>query len=123
MGILDDIINADVAQVFTNPDDFGEEITYLPHASSDDGHPSHAFNATVIRDPLEVLKYLPRGKVAPKMVVIVPRSDDPDVGRSSINPQVDRIRVAYRKDKPADTGPHTVMEILNQDGGWTLAVN
>lgn len=89
MGILNDIISDLDAYAFTDPDAFGEEVTFTPRNGV-----ARTINADVQRDPPVEIS-VPGGQARrPKMIVTL--RNHATLGASSIDSGGDTITVAYR---------------------------
>lgn len=114
MGILNSIISDLDAAAFTDPDLFGEEVTYTPRG----GEP-RTINADVQRDPPVEID-LPGGQARrPKMIVTI--RNHATLGADAIDSGGDTITVAYRLGGTAQA--HAVGAPLASDEGcWKLPV-
>src|SRR4051812_19063039 len=83
---LRDLMADDAANVFCNPDDFGEPVTYTPF-----GGAARAINAVVWRFPPK--EGDARGH---RMRIMVANSATTGIASSEVNPSGDTVTLAYR---------------------------
>jgi hypothetical protein len=114
MGAFNDILIADAA-AFTNPDEFGEEVTYTPLMPTA-SNPIRAINALVIRHPPRPMNASPQW-IAPKMMVQVANDATLGITPTQLDTGGDTITVAYKMGGTAQAYKIQLADGAGVDGG------
>jgi hypothetical protein len=111
MGILDDQLACDAANIFCDPDEFGEAVTYTNSGGA------WPINVQVSRDDTQAIPGLAGpGVVSKAMQVFIPNGAG---GITAIDQGSDTIALPERQGGPAVV--RRVKKILRQDaGGWCV---
>lgn len=114
---LDDMLQADMLNVFTSSDHSFEveTLTYTPHNGA-----ARTFPAQVFRYPSEIDKRTGMTRAA-RIEILVNRSATATVGITAVNVGVDVVNIAT--DRGGTVVDHPVVEVLSADaGGYLLRV-
>lgn len=109
---LHDIIEADAKNVFCNPSDFAEPVTYYKANGK-----ARKINAIVVRDALAILPE-DGDTITPVFEVYVANDVDEGIASDELNLGGDQIAFSVRVGKPVER--RSVVKLLAHDNGMLI---
>ena len=114
---IKDMIATDMAAVFGNSSEFGEQITYYPDG---DIRSPKLIQAVVVRGPVVSMQTSEADTLVLQATIRI--ADDATDGIATINKGVDKALVKLQKDDSSATTVRIIEIVEQQPGYWVLGV-